>query len=136
LLAIEACIFAALEENTMFENDVAAKLKHIRAQAAIEAQSPIALSQGRVMGGQQSMSSMADVADISVGMTLTRAPTAAGSIATDRAIRSARMVRPRFMTQPSRRKIAEFAVAWSSDDFASGHGQLLDSPPSRHDFPA
>jgi hypothetical protein len=118
LLAIEAGIFAALEGNTRFANDFAAKLKHFRAQAAIEAQSPIALSQGLVMGGQQSMSSMADVADISVGMTLTRTPAAAGSIATDRAIRSAKMVRPMLMDQDSGLRIAGSVVSRSNDDYA------------------
>jgi hypothetical protein len=96
LLAVEAGIFAALEGNTMLENDVAAKLKHFRAQAAIEAQSLIALSQGLVTGGQQSMSSMAD---ISIDWAPRRAPAAAGSIATDRAIRSARIVRPMLMDE-------------------------------------
>ena len=83
----------------MFENDVVAVLKHFKAQVAIEAQPSMALSQGLVMGGQQSMSSMAD---ISVGLTLMRAPAAAGSIAIDRAIRSARMVRPVLINQGPR----------------------------------
>jgi hypothetical protein len=75
----------------MFENDVPAKLKHFSAQVAIEAQSSMALSQGLALWGQQSMSAMAD---ISADFTMMRAPTAAGSIATDRTIRSAKMVRP------------------------------------------
>jgi hypothetical protein len=78
----------------MFENDVPAKLKHFSAQAAIEAQSSMALSQGLALWGQQSMSAMAD---ISTGLTLMRAPATAGSIATDRAIKSAKMVRPMLM---------------------------------------
>jgi hypothetical protein len=86
----------------MFENDVVAVLKHFKAQVAIEAQPSMALSQGLVMGGQQSMSSMVDVADMSVGLTLARAPAAAGNIATDRAIRSARMVRPVLINQGPR----------------------------------
>src|SRR5881392_2413338 len=91
-VAIGAGIFAATEGNTMLENDVAAKLKPVRAQAAMEAQSPMALSQGLAAGGQQSgMSCTADMSVISAGLTLTRAPAPAGSIATDRAIRSARM---------------------------------------------
>jgi hypothetical protein len=94
LTAIEAGIFAEVDGNTMFENDVAAKLKHFRAQAAIEVQSSMALSQGLALGGQQSMSAMADV---SADLTLMRAPATAGSIATDRAIRTARMVRPMLM---------------------------------------
>jgi hypothetical protein len=78
----------------MFENEVPAKLKHFSAQVAIEAQSSMALSQGLTLCGQQSMSAMAD---ISVGLTLMRAPATAGSIATDRTIKSARMVRPMLM---------------------------------------
>jgi hypothetical protein len=66
LLAIEAGIFAALEGNTMLENNAPAKLKHFRAHAAIDAQSP-APSQGLALCGQQSMSAMSDMADISVG---------------------------------------------------------------------
>jgi hypothetical protein len=116
LLAIGAGILAALEGNTMLEHDVSAKLKHFRAQAAIEAQSPMALSQGLVMGGQQS--DMSSIADISVDWTATRAPAPAGSIATDRAIRSARMVRPMLMDQGSRMRIAGSVASWSNDDFA------------------
>jgi len=97
-MAIEAGILAELEGNTMLKNDVGAKLKHFSAQVAIDAQSPMALSQGLVIGGQQSgMSSIADISVVSADMTLTRAPAAAGSIATDMAIRSARMVRPMLM---------------------------------------
>ena len=113
-MAIEAGIFAELEGNTMLKNDVGAKLKHFSAQVAIEPQSPmtlsqvLAVSQGLAVWGQQSdMSSMADVSaedavDMSAGLTPRRAPAAAGSIATDRAIRSARMVRPMLMDQDSR----------------------------------
>jgi hypothetical protein len=93
-MAIEAGIFAELEGNTMFEKDVPAKLKHFRAQVAIEAQSSMALSQGLALCGQQSMSAMADT---SADFTMMRAPATAGSIATDRAIKSARMVRPMLM---------------------------------------
>jgi hypothetical protein len=88
----------------MVENDVVAKLKHVRAQVAIEAQSPMALLQGlalsqrSAMWGQQSgMSAMADISVISADATVMRAPAAAGSMATDRAIKSARMVRPVLM---------------------------------------
>jgi hypothetical protein len=104
-MAIEAGIPAELEGNTMLKNDVGAKLKHFSAQVAIEPQSPVVLSQGLAAWGQQSdMSSMADVsaADMSADLTPRRAPAAAGSIATDRAIRSARMVRPMLMDQDSR----------------------------------
>jgi len=104
LTAIEASILAELEGNTMVENDVVAKLKHVREQVAIEAQSPMALSQGlalsqrSAMWGQQSgMSAMADISVISPDATVMRAPAAAGSIATDRAIKSAKRVRPVLM---------------------------------------
>jgi hypothetical protein len=124
-MAVGAAIFAEVDGNTMLENDVAVKLKHFNAQVAIEAQSPMALSQGLVTGGQQSMSSMADVGAISVGLTLRRALAAAGSIATDKAIRTARMVRPMRMIQDSRTKIAGSLVLRSSDDFAMSHRQSL-----------
>jgi hypothetical protein len=125
-MAVGAAIFAGVEGNsTMLESDVPAKLKQFNAQVAIEAQSPMALSQGLVLGGQQSMSSMADVEAISVGLTLRRALAAAGSIATDRAIRPARMVRPMLMVQDSRTRIAGSLVLGSSDDFAMSHRQSL-----------
>jgi len=134
-MASEAGILAKLEGNTMVENDVVAKLKHFSAQAAIEPQSPIALSQGLVMGGQQSMSSIADmsvdVADMSVDLMLMRAPAAAGSIATDRAIRSAGMVRPRLMDQDPQMRITGSLVLGSSDDFARCRGQFRDRSPQR-----
>jgi hypothetical protein len=100
-MAIEAGIFAELDGNTMFENDAPAKPKHFSAQVAIDAQSPmtlsqvLALSQVSAIWGQQSGMSMADISVESADLTLMRAP--AGSIATDRAIRSARMVRPMLM---------------------------------------
>ena len=104
---MEAGIFAALDGNTMLENAVAAKLKHLSAQAAIELQSPIALSQGSALGGQQSCP-IADMsvisADLSADLRSTPAPAAAGSRATDRAIISAIMVRARFMDRPWQQK--------------------------------
>src|SRR5436853_7420580 len=55
--------------------------------------------------------------DSSTGFTLGAARTAIGSIATDRAISTANMVRTSFMVQPLPRYRA-FARRWSSDDFA------------------
>jgi hypothetical protein len=76
------------------------------------------------MGGQQScMSSLIDTSSVmdmyglSGDFEFTPAPTAAGSIATDRLTRTARMVRPMLMDQASR-KVAAFLVSRSSDDFA------------------
>jgi hypothetical protein len=64
-------------------------------ETAIEPQSPIALSQGSALGGQQS-SPIADMSAKSADLKPTPVLAATGSFATDRAIRSARMVRPRF----------------------------------------
>ena len=85
----------------MIEEDVPAKLKDLSTQPAMVPQSSMARSQGFAICGQQS--GMASVMDMSLVMDmsarcgdfeLTPAPAAAGSIATDRATRSARMVRP------------------------------------------
>jgi hypothetical protein len=107
LSAKGAASFAKLDENTITDHGVPAKLKHFSAQAAMVAQS-LALSQGFALCGQQSPS-MADmsVADMSVSdmsvsdmsavsgdLELTPAPAAAGSMATDKATSSARIVRP------------------------------------------
>jgi len=68
-------------------------------QAAIEAQSPIDLSQGLAAGGQQSsIGSEADISVISWDFNLKAAAPAAGNEATDKAIRSANMVRANTMT--------------------------------------
>ena len=97
LPANEACIFAKVEGNTMIE-DVPAKPKHFSAQVAMAAQSSMAFSHGSALGGQQSgMPSVTDMPAGSGDLELTPAPPIAGSIATDRAIRSARMVRPMLM---------------------------------------
>ena len=114
----------------MIEEDVPAKLKHFNAQVAMAPQLSMARSHGFAMGGQQSrmssdmdMSSVTDMSPVvdmfarSGDFALTPAPAAAGSIATDRLIRSARMVRRMLMDQTAR-KIAAFPVSRSSDDFA------------------
>ena len=112
----------------MISEDVPAKLKHFSTQVAMLPQLSMAWSQGFAMGGQQScMSSVMDTSSVmdmsaqSGDFELTPAPAAVGSIATDRATRSARMVRPMLMDQASG-KIAAFLVPWSSDDFARCHG--------------
>src|SRR5262249_33435565 len=84
---------AAIDQNATIDEAVCENPKHLRAQAAIEAQPSIALSQGLASGGQQS-SPIADMSDIPADFRATPIPAAAGSMATDRAITNARMVRP------------------------------------------
>jgi hypothetical protein len=106
----------------MIEDDVPAKLKHLSTQVAMAEQSPIDFSHGFALCGQQSdMSSVIDMSAGSADLELTPAPPAVGSIATDKAIRSARMVRPMLMDQ-ARMKIADSLVRRSSDEFASYPG--------------
>ena len=108
----------------MNEEDVLAKLKHFNAQVAMVPQWSMAGPHGFASGGQQSrMSSVIDTSSVmdmsarSGDFELAPAPAAAGSIATDRLTKSARMVRPVLMDQASR-KIAAFRGSRSSDDFA------------------
>jgi hypothetical protein len=90
---------------------------------AMHADSSMALPEGFEWCGQQSMSSIAamswwsiaGMSDIALDFATTPAPLAAGNTATDRAIRSANMVRATFMM---RGKIADFALSGSSDEFA------------------
>jgi hypothetical protein len=93
LLANDGLRLAEIIGNSTFENDVAAKLKHFNAQVAIHPQSSIALSQGLAAGGQQSIGSEADISVISVDRTLNAPPPAAGSMATDKAIRATNSLR-------------------------------------------
>lgn len=81
----------------MAKDAVLEKVKHLSAQVAMDEQPPVILSQGFALCGQQSMSSMADISAISVDFTAAPTPPAAGSTATDKAIRSANMIRTRFM---------------------------------------
>jgi hypothetical protein len=100
LLAKDAAIFAQAEGKTMIEDNVPAKLKHLSTQVAMAAQSSMAFSHGLALCGQQSV--ISSIMDMSVGsgdLTLTPAPPAAGSIATDKAIRTARIVRAMPMDQ-------------------------------------
>src|ERR1700730_392462 len=95
LLAKNAAIFAPVEGKTMIEDNVPAKLKHLSTQVAMAAQSSMAFSHGFALCGQQSViSSIMDMSAGSGDLTLTPAPPPAGSIVTDTAIRSARIVRP------------------------------------------
>jgi len=78
--------------------DVPTKLKHLSAHVAMLPQSSMAFSHGLPLCGQQSgMSSVMEMPAASGDFTLTTALPAAGRIATEKAIRSATMVRPRHM---------------------------------------
>jgi len=81
-------------------------------QTAIDAQSPMALSQGSAAGGQQSIGSDADISVIACGFNLNVAEPAVGSSATDSAIRRANMVRAIAMLE------------WRNYPAASGGGQV------------
>jgi len=97
LAASGIVMLAKVEGNTMIDDDVSAKLKHFSAQVAMAAQSSMTFAHGSAFWGQQSgMSSIADMPAADAG-DLTPAPPAAGSVATARAMRSARMVRPTLM---------------------------------------
>jgi len=83
-----------------------AKLRQLIVHAAIDEQWPSALSQGLAVCGQQSsidspiespIDSWADIAVMSCGFDLKAALPAAGSNATDRAIKNASMVRAKSM---------------------------------------
>jgi hypothetical protein len=109
----------------MIAEDVPAKLKHFNAQVAMVPQLSMAGSHGFAIGGQHScmssamdMSSVMDMSARSGDFEFTPLPAAAGSIATDRLTRSARMVRPMLMDQASRENSSAFLLSRSSDDFA------------------
>lgn len=91
--------------NGKAEEEAAESPKHLSAQAAMDPQSAIDLSQGAAWWGQQSdMSSAPDMAAISDDFAANAKPPAAGSIATEIAIRRARMVRPMLMPALVRRE--------------------------------
>ena len=96
----------------MFEENVPEKLKHFNAQVAMDEQSSGALSHEFVLCGQQSMSSIAATAVISDDFAIAPAPPTAGRMATDRAIRSARMVRPIFMPAALAGENTSFSGDW------------------------
>lgn len=78
--------------------DVSTKLKHLSAQVAMAAQSSMTFPHGLTLWGQQSgMPSAVEMPAASGDLTVMPALAAAGRIATDRAIRSATMVRPMLM---------------------------------------
>jgi hypothetical protein len=94
---------ARRDGNITGDEAVSEKVSHVSAQAAIDAQPSIAMSQGLALCGQQSMSSMAAISVESIDFMTALPPPAAGSIATDRAIMSANMIRPIFMLQENSR---------------------------------
>jgi hypothetical protein len=87
----------------MAKDAVLEKVKHLSAQVAMDEQPSGILSQGFALCGQQSISSMADISAISVDFIAAPTPPAAGSMATDKAIRSANTVRPTFMARQNSR---------------------------------
>jgi hypothetical protein len=102
----------------MVENDVVAKLKHVRAQVAIDPQPAIALSHGLAACGQQSsIASEADISAASCDFSLNAAAPAAGTMATDSAIRNANMVRAKVIFERTEYPVP--AGSQSSDDFAT-----------------
>jgi hypothetical protein len=109
LLPTDGLRLAANIGNTMFENVVPGKAKHLSAHVAIEQQSSIALS-GLVLLGQQSMSCAAERCAIATEFMATLAAPAAGSMATDRATKSARRVRPMRMESGNGADSAKDAV--------------------------
>jgi hypothetical protein len=96
------CKFTTSDGNTIPEWENPEKLKHFSGQVAMEEQSPHTLSHGFVLCGQQSMSSIAAMLATSDFATAAALP-AIGSIATERAIRSATMVRATFMESKNSR---------------------------------
>src|SRR5260370_8057720 len=95
LLAKNAAIFAQAEGKTMVEDNVPTKLKHFSTQVAMAAQSSMAFSHGLASCGQQSViSSIMDMSAGSGDLALTPAHPAAGSVPTDKAIRTPKIVPP------------------------------------------
>jgi hypothetical protein len=98
-MAKNVAIFAQAEGKTMVEDNVPTKLKHFSTQVAMAAQSSMAFSHGFALCGQQSCMSDMDMSSCAGDLELKPTLPAAGSIATDRAIRSAKMVRAMFMVR-------------------------------------
>jgi hypothetical protein len=109
------------------ENTPPVKLRQLIVQAAIDEHWPLVLSQRLAVCGQQSsIGSSADISVISWGPDLNPAVPAAGSNATDRAIKSANMFRAKIML---RWEYPKSGVDRSSDDFASSRsGEVAATP--------
>lgn len=106
----------------MVETAVSPSVKHASAHKAMHADLSV-LSPGFVWCGQQSRSSIATASAapmvimcvMSADFAAAASDPAAGSRATDNAIKSANIVRRAFITQG---KIADLALARSNDEFA------------------
>jgi hypothetical protein len=95
-------------------------LKQLIAQAAIDAQSPAALSLEFACPGQpSSMGWEADISIAGAGGALKAAPAAAGSKATDTAIKTANMVRPTAIVCLSNTYYPAGTPGSSNDEIAS-----------------
>ena len=106
------------------KEDVPAKLRQFMGHAIDEQQSSMAVREGRFLWGQQScMRSVEDMCDMSTDFILIAAPLPVGSMATDKATKRIRMVRPMRMGRPCASKIADFRALKSNDDFARLNGQ-------------
>jgi hypothetical protein len=81
------------------KEDAPAKLRQFMGHAIDEQQSSMAVREGRFLWGQQScMRSVEDMCDMSI--ILIAAPLPVGSMATDKATKRIRMVRPICMSRP------------------------------------
>ena len=78
------------------------KAKQLMGHAIDEQQSSMAIREGRFLWGQQScMRSVEEMCDMSTDFTLIAAPLPVGSMATDKATKRIRMVRPMCMGPPA-----------------------------------
>jgi hypothetical protein len=84
------------------KEDAPAKLRQFMGHAIDEQQSSMAAREGRFLWGQQScMRPVEDRCDMSTDFTLIAAPLPVGSMATDKATKRMRMVRPICMGPPA-----------------------------------
>src|SRR5579884_2407473 len=97
---------ATCEGKTTGDERVLENVKHLRAHIAMDEQPSTTLSQGLVLCGQQSMSSMAAISVVSVDDFTAPTPPAAGSTATDSAIRKASRMRPNSIAPQNSRVVA------------------------------
>jgi hypothetical protein len=101
------------------KDDAPTKLRQFMGHAIDEQQSSMAIREGSFLWGQQScMRSVEDMCDMSTDFTLIAAPLPVGSMATDKATKRIRMVRPMYMGRPCTTKILDFRALRSNDDFA------------------
>lgn len=96
MLATESTALDEISGKIRSEKDAFAAPSDCRPHIAIDMQPLIALSQGGASGGQQSWP--ASEAETSAGCGLGMAPPAIGSMTTEKATRTAKMVRPMCIT--------------------------------------